>query len=253
MDAERFDTLLRSLSMNHSRRRALRLLAGSALGGLLGRRESGPGEAHDLLGKCKKKSGEAKKKCLKKAKKHAAQHASETVPPPPPRSRPTCAKDGVKNGSESDIDCGGGICPRCGPGLKCNSRNDCITARCHTGGCQQCSFDSTAPCGTDASGAACACRDFLHNGLTFRGCYNTAVAATTVDSCAQCPPDSLCKRDAFSAFQYNCLTPCRAKTPCSAVGALCNPNDPAGRDVDCCQGTCTACNVNGDECFCQPV
>ena len=154
MDAERFDTLARSLTRGGSRRHALTGLAAGALG-LLGARAE-EAAAHDLKDKCKKKSGEAKKKCLKKAKKHKAEHARETLPPPPPPPGPTCATDGVKNGSESDIDCGGGICPRCWlfSAFKCNSRNDCITARCHTGGCQQCSFDSTAPCGTDASGAA---------------------------------------------------------------------------------------------------
>jgi hypothetical protein len=79
MDANGFDMLLRSLSASPSRRRTLRLLAGSALAGLLGQTVIHAVDAHDLLPSCKKKSGKAKKKCLKKAKAHNATH---TVAPP---------------------------------------------------------------------------------------------------------------------------------------------------------------------------
>ncbi|MDQ3781002.1 MAG: hypothetical protein M3354_10740 [Chloroflexota bacterium] len=38
--------------------------------------------------------------------------------------KPTCA-NGKKDGTESDIDCGGSSCPRCEIGQKCNSADDC--------------------------------------------------------------------------------------------------------------------------------
>ena len=59
MDADRFDTLLRSLATSPSRRGALRLLAGSPLGSLLMR---------DPLSADAKKKGGGKKKCKGKAK-----------------------------------------------------------------------------------------------------------------------------------------------------------------------------------------
>ena len=50
---------------------------------------------------------------------------------------PTCT-DGVKNGDETDIDCGGGsymgfpACPPCNPGQKCNVPSDCVGGDCQT-------------------------------------------------------------------------------------------------------------------------
>lgn len=72
MDAERVETLQRSPSTHPSRRGALRLLAGSALGSLLGWREPELGDAHDLSTRCKKRKGDKKKTCLKQARKHNA-------------------------------------------------------------------------------------------------------------------------------------------------------------------------------------
>jgi hypothetical protein len=87
MDNARFDTLTRSLTNAHSRRGALGGLLAGALT-LLGER-SEEAQAHNPLKACKKKSGDAKRKCIKKAKKHNAQHAAEatvppSLPPPPP-------------------------------------------------------------------------------------------------------------------------------------------------------------------------
>jgi hypothetical protein len=63
----------RTLSTAQSRRGALRLLAGSTVG-LLGWQGFGSTEAHDARKKSKKKSGQQKKRCLKKAKQHNATH-----------------------------------------------------------------------------------------------------------------------------------------------------------------------------------
>ena len=114
MDSARFDSLTRSLADARSRRSALSGLLAGALS-LLGV-QSDEVAAHNPLKACKKKSGDAKKKCLKKAKKHAAQHASETTasppPPPPPDPCASCTGDQV---------CTGGQCvvPACGAGGPC--------------------------------------------------------------------------------------------------------------------------------------
>src|SRR5205814_1134554 len=48
---------------------------------------------------------------------------------------PASCSDGTKNGSESDTDCGGGNCPRCINGKKCNVNSDCQSNNCSGGFC----------------------------------------------------------------------------------------------------------------------
>jgi hypothetical protein len=60
-----------------------------------------------------------------------------------------CKIDGIKNGAETDIDCGGS-CRRCAPGKICTGRNDCATALCPSGTCQACTVNTQ--CGSDANG-----------------------------------------------------------------------------------------------------
>lgn len=45
--------------------------------------------------------------------------------------------DGVKNGTESDIDCGGPSCNPCAPGKLCVGQTDCVAAACIDGVCCQ--------------------------------------------------------------------------------------------------------------------
>ncbi|HQY63501.1 MAG: SUMF1/EgtB/PvdO family nonheme iron enzyme [Myxococcales bacterium] len=45
-------------------------------------------------------------------------------------SSPTCS-DGVKNGDETDVDCGGTACVRCGAGRRCTADGDCKSLSCN--------------------------------------------------------------------------------------------------------------------------
>ncbi len=77
-----------------------------------------------------------------------------------------CA-DGVRNGSESDIDCGGGDaqCRRCQEGELCNGDGDCDGAVCSNGVCASCGdgraggaesdVDCGGACGACATGLLC--------------------------------------------------------------------------------------------------
>src|SRR6185503_13557717 len=59
--------------------------------------------------------------------------------------------DGVKNGTETDVDCGGGGCPACDPGKTCSMGTDCTSQICQAGTC-------TAPVcddGNTVSGDGC--------------------------------------------------------------------------------------------------
>jgi hypothetical protein len=49
-------------------------------------------------------------------------------------SSPPC-RDNKKNGNETDVDCGGGTCPRCANGKKCTGALDCFSGKCRGGVC----------------------------------------------------------------------------------------------------------------------
>jgi cysteine-rich repeat protein len=46
----------------------------------------------------------------------------------------TCT-DGIQNGTETGVDCGGGICAPCAPGQGCNVASDCASGNCSGGVC----------------------------------------------------------------------------------------------------------------------
>jgi len=48
---------------------------------------------------------------------------------------PTCT-DGLRNGPETDVDCGGGICVPCAVGRTCQVATDCLSGLCVAGVCQ---------------------------------------------------------------------------------------------------------------------
>lgn len=48
---------------------------------------------------------------------------------------PSSCSDGIKNGTETGIDCGGGACPRCGTGRTCVTNSDCLSSICLGGVC----------------------------------------------------------------------------------------------------------------------
>jgi len=47
---------------------------------------------------------------------------------------PSCL-DGIENGAETDIDCGGGTCPGCRYGKTCGVGTDCLSASCTASAC----------------------------------------------------------------------------------------------------------------------
>ena len=55
----------------------------------------------------------------------------------------TCT-DNAQNNDETDVDCGGGTCGKCGSGMKCTADGDCRTASCKAGKCA----DGFAPTAT---------------------------------------------------------------------------------------------------------
>jgi hypothetical protein len=60
--------------------------------------------------------------------------------------------DGIQNGAESDVDCGGPVCPRCADGQRCISNSDCSSSTC-TGGV--CGMNGCSPGTANCTGAGC--------------------------------------------------------------------------------------------------
>jgi hypothetical protein len=88
--------------------------------------------------------------------------AANLTGPLAPPSCPSCF-DQQQNGSETDLDCGGGICAPCASGFECLSASDCESRVCVAGVCQPptCS-DSVRngfETGVDCGGNCLACPD----------------------------------------------------------------------------------------------
>jgi len=54
--------------------------------------------------------------------------------PIPDQALPTCS-DKLKNGTETDVDCGGGTCPGCATGKACKTSKDCAAGVCKSNKC----------------------------------------------------------------------------------------------------------------------
>jgi hypothetical protein len=187
MDSDNFDGLTRMLMTGRSRRGALAALLGGTLA-LLG--------LADAAGKGKK--GQARKGTGKKKQRRSRR----PVAPPSGLPAPACA-DGITNGSETDIDCGG-ACPRCANDRTCVSQDDCASALCVSGVCKACRLFE-GDCGIDAAGA-CECRTHSIQGQP-TVCISQA-PADTFDNCDKCPADTFCVRTDLGA--YTCYQPCGA-------------------------------------------
>ena len=189
MDGSRFDALTKALAESGSRRRALGgFLAGALalLGGL---------QTEEVAAKkCNQKNKKKRRQCRKRATQTTTPPpvtiptGGVIVPPPPTPVEPTCS-DTVKNGSESDVDCGGPVCLRCAVGKSCSGAADCSTSFCVNNVCTTCTGDFSCRTGCACTGGACS--------------SNTAIPAAI---CADCPRSSYCY--STSPTTVNCHPPC---------------------------------------------
>lgn len=245
MDSTRFDALTRSLTDPRSRRRTLVSLLGGTLG-LLGLTET-------IAKKRKPVHGEGKKKKKKKNDPSPTNQdpvSPSPLPPPPPSPPPPpppppCA-NGIKDGSESDVDCGG-TCPRCVNGQTCTSRDDCVSAFCHssTGLCAMCIPGGGPPCLSDATGT-CSCHDVTGT------CIKNAAAFRT-SRCSLCPAETFCQGTADPTVE-GCHYRCGAINYCPAGADNCQSDTTTcGNDGKCFQplgGGPTRCGVSAGACGC---
>lgn len=142
---------------------------------------------------------------------------------------PGCA-DSVKNGDESDIDCGGSVCVRCAAGLHCRGPSDCFDGVCTAGLCvarPTCTDgvrngDESA---IDCGGALCA---RCQGGQTCNGPSDCVSATCTNGMCAALANCTDGQKNGFES-DVDCGGPFCA--PCG-VGKRCNGAS------DCASGTC---------------
>jgi len=109
------------------------------------------------------------------------------------QTTPTCS-DGIKNGSETDVDCGGSTCPKCANGKLCSAGGDCTSGFC-------------SPTGVCA--AAPSCTDGVQNGNE-----------TGVDCGGSCPP-----------CQTGCVEQALARAGATASSVE-NASFPPGNAID---------------------
>ncbi|MFT4038435.1 MAG: hypothetical protein QM692_09665 [Thermomicrobiales bacterium] len=177
MDADQFDALAGRLTSLLTRRRSL------ATFGAIGLATAALAE-------------EAESKRKKKKRKKRRKQNTPTTP------APTCS-DGIRNGTETDIDCGGS-CPRCPNGKTCQGTRDCETGLCAGGSCAVCNVDEDCA----AMDPDCECDAAIGK------CFNAGdgVAKVIEGTCADCPAGTLrCYYDGFR-FAY-CLPRCGERFP----------------------------------------
>jgi hypothetical protein len=212
MDGPRFDTLTKRLATPGSRRRALTALVAGSLS-LLGWASTEDIGAHNALEECKKKSGKAKKRCIKKARAHNATHTTT------PRCTPSCA------GKECGPDECSGVCGTCGAGERCEAGQCVCVPQC--GG---------RTCGSDGCGSQCGtCRDVE----TCQDGNCTCAAPGPGDSCS-----SAAECCAYTALDERSCT--RGDGFCSSIfstcryglGGRCSNSCDCMGDLVCVNGSC---------------
>jgi hypothetical protein len=142
---------------------------------------------------------------------------------------PSLCSDGVKNGAETGIDCGGGTCLPCAVGEPCAAAGDCSTGVCFGGLCK-----------------AAACDDYVKNG-----------GETAVDcggpSCPACSAGQGCQAmtDCESGVCKNqvCQAPAcddgvkngdESALDCGGSCPPCSLGSPCVVSADCNKGVCEA-------------
>jgi hypothetical protein len=127
--------------------------------------------------------------------------------------------DGLKDGKETDTDCGGGVCPACTVGDSCNVDSDCVAGE----GCDV----TTKKCDANE------CHDGIKDG-------NETAIDCGGGTCPGCPVGDPCTTDAD----------CAAPGGCDTGTHLCDANechdgikDGGETDVDCGGGVCPGCAV----------
>ncbi len=166
----------------------------------------------------------------------------------------------VLDDHETDIDCGGDLCPPCVNGLICEDYSDCESQFCDSLICAPCTGDpdcvpvTDAWCDASVEGGTCA--DKKADGEPCNGSNECLSASCPGDDNVCC--DTLCNSQCVS-----CLGSSTGGTDgtCDWVSAGTDPDNECGVDsqVSCgsdgtgCSGSSSSCNIWSTSTVCSPV
>jgi hypothetical protein len=172
-----------------------------------------------------------------------------------PRVCVTTCTDGVQDGDETDVDCGGGLCPGCAAGETCKVSTDCAAMlACFHGVCRSPACEQPGDCGQQGCGA-CADTVCTAGSACWSGCCNErgqCCPDTCVDGvldgtetgidcgglCAGCPIGLGCERTRDCAAGAFCDP---ATSLCSKMTVSpCTDGSQTGFD---CGGICPPCAI----------
>jgi hypothetical protein len=156
---------------------------------------------------------------------------------------PATCLDNVQDGSETDVDCGGPVCPTCADTKKCTANSDCTSGACDfvSGVCvaslcvderhdgTETGVDCGGPvCSACANGQLCVmnsdCSSNWCNGGT---CTNPVCNGVGCVYCSPINPDPICGTDSHCLPQPDTTSVCTFPAGSGTSGALC------ATDADC--------------------
>lgn len=160
-------------------------------------------------------------------------------------SAPSCSDD-VRNGNETDVDCGGEACPKCIDTNVCNIHSDCISAVCEANMCQGAFIDRCCSLVYAFCFSAPSCSDSVQNGdetdvdcggAVCLKCNDSNVCNVQSDCESGVCASNICQGECM--IQYSaCIHLLSFKAPICSDGVQ-NGNET---DVDCGGEICSKCN-----------
>lgn len=154
---------------------------------------------------------------------------------------PTCS-DGIMNGNETGVDCGGGTCPPCSNGQGCLTASDCQSGNCVGGICQPQNFCTSAANCPPRPNASASC---VANQCQYA--CNTGYADCNSIAADGCEVNVLNDVNNCNACGLSCPNRPNATRVCvnGACGFICNPGftDCDGNPVNGCE-VFGSCNPN---------
>jgi hypothetical protein len=195
MDGDQFDRLTRVMATGLSRRRVLQGVTSSISAVWIAQSKPEVSLAAPTCRETGSRCGNGRRCCSGVCVDHAC-------------AAPTCS-DGVRNGSETDVDCGGGTCPTCAVGSACAGNLDCTSGYCVNGNCEPC--PSTSICHGECLVDRNTSNDPDHCGSCDIVCLGTHV---TVRRCIASVCAPVCE-DGWSTCDENPTNGCETFGPCA--------------------------------------